>query len=512
MRKIAFLLALVTLLSACFVSCTNNGNANTDTTTNGSATTTTQGNNSGDVTNPVEDLYSDLPTGSYNDDVFTFLLSDLSWCDYDTVYVETTNGDLVNDEVYKRNTYVEDMLKIQIEESVKSASDALTTLRTMKGSNDNLYNCYYGTAGQCNTMALEGLLVDMNDMTEINQTKPWWDSGFNDALKINDSSYVLFGDMNVTYVGGTFALGFNTNLITEYRLNSPYEHYQNGTWTWDTMYQMLEVVSEDVNGDGSYHTFDSDIFGLVGHANQIRCFIMSSGIELTTRNANGIPELNSDQEAYTDAYREMMNKFVLPENCLFKGCTLDKNLYDEYNTSNIAASATEGYVQIFNDGRSLFHLNGISAFKACRNASVPYGLVCIPKYKATQQDYISVKYSGVGGVAIPAGFDEDGLSMNATVVECMAAYSYKYVTPAFVEITLYYKYAKDEQSVNILKSLIENTGYCDLAFLYDWAGISSNIQKQSEARRTEISAFLGGIKSKFDRAAESTYDMTAQTP
>ena len=72
-----------------------------------------------------------------------------------------------------------------------------------------------------------------------------------------------------------------------------------------------------------------------------------------------------------------------------------------------------------------------------------------------------------------SGFSDNDMERNAAIIENMAAYNHKNVIPQFIEITLYYKYAKNPQSLDMLKIMLSRTGFSDLAFLYNWGSISN---------------------------------------
>ncbi len=48
---------------------------------------------------------------------------------------------------------------------------------------------------------------------------------------------------------------YNKELIEQAGLQDPYEHYEAGTWTWDTFEQYLEALRVDLDGDGTYDQY-----------------------------------------------------------------------------------------------------------------------------------------------------------------------------------------------------------------------------------------------------------------
>lgn len=498
MRKLAFFLALLMLVGTAACACaSSDAEPQTADTTASPDTTGTDSQ-----TEPVETSVLDtLPTGTYDGYEFNFLTVDISWCDYEGLNVEEITGESVNDAMFKRNQIVAEKLGVVFGETICSESEAQNAVKKQVLTNEKTYDVWQTTSSAANSLALSGNLMNLSDSVNFDFSKPWWDQAYNEDSNVRDDNgvYVAFGDLCLTFVGGTFVLGFNTQMIEDYGLESPYTHWNNGTWTWDVMHQMCTQVNTDKNGDGNKTSLDSDIFGMIGHVNQIKHFIMSSGASLLTTGADGTLCMNSDNEKYYDAFTRVMELFVNDTSCVF---TTAYSGYSTYNSS--VNSGIEGYIQIFNEGRALFHLNLTAAFKSCREAEIGYGIVGLPKYDGAQDDYYNIAYANVRGMAMPASFTDDEFERNAVILENLAAYSHEYVVPAFVEITLYYKYAKDSTSVQILSDIMSSEKYCDQAFAYNWAGCISLIEQLAISHRTSITSALKGIESKFNKAILQT--------
>lgn len=79
---------------------------------------------------------------------------------------------------------------------------------------------------------------------------------------------------------------------------------------------------------------------------------------------------------------------------------------------------------------------------------------------------------------------------------------------AFIESTLYTKYAQDERSVGILRKMYEGNTYCDIAFLYDWGGVSGTVERAHCNLRDNITSELAKISEKFTQDASKTLGKT----
>lgn len=58
---------------------------------------------------------------------------------------------------------------------------------------------------------------------------------------------------------GTMMCYYNKTMFEEYGVTTPKEHFLAGNWTWDTLLQTMEAMTQDVNSDGK-----TDTYGLNG--------------------------------------------------------------------------------------------------------------------------------------------------------------------------------------------------------------------------------------------------------
>lgn len=144
---------------------------------------------------------------------------------------------------------------------------------------------------------------------------------------------------------------FNKDLFDAYNLTSPYEYYRNDTWTWDTMIELAEALTQDTDGDG-----ENDQWGLSLVENYFP-FLFSNGATLMEEDANGkwVYTLNSPKaiEAFEfyadlsskglatpwngDEKRDRIDPFVqgkvgmMPSNIARLGNTLAPQMADNYS-------------------------------------------------------------------------------------------------------------------------------------------------------------------------------------
>lgn len=459
-------------------------------------------------TEPVETSVLDLlPSENYNNYDFNILTVAFNWSDYEQMLAEELTGEAVNDAVYKRNEIIKEKLGIKFGELIcTDEGEKNDILKKQVMSNGKEYDMIQVGSVAGNALAREGYLADLNGLVNLSFDNPWWDKDFNSITNVSRDGavYVAYGALSLPYVGSTFTLAFNHQIVKDYGLESPYTHWDNGTWTWDVMHQMCAQVNTDKNGDGSPTTLESDIFGLTSINNQISHFMMSSGVSLINKDDEGTITLNMENEKYFDVFARYVNTFIDGTCCVISGAYPG---YSAMQKVTMAATGLGAYVTIFNEGRSLFVMTLPTALKYNRDSEVEFGIIGLPKYDEKQEDYVNVVFNGTYGVAVPGNQTDDELERTAAVLENLAAYSEEYVMPVYVENTLHYKYARDETSVRVLTQIMGGPKYCDPAFAYDWGGIYERVVMYVCANRPSIASALKGIEKKFNKeAAEAVGD------
>ncbi len=91
----------------------------------------------------------------------------------------------------------------------------------------------------------------LNDLTNYVEAHPTWDinaPGYNhfydvitDFFKSEGKPYAIPAEVN------PMGIGYNIDMFEEFGVTTPYEHWQNDTWTWDTF---LETAKEMMRGEG----------------------------------------------------------------------------------------------------------------------------------------------------------------------------------------------------------------------------------------------------------------------
>ena len=355
-------------------------------------------------------------------------------------YAEEETGDIINDAVYRRNETVKSLFNIEItaiESSETKADDAVNTIL----AGDDQYDILLPHSRSAFQYAIQNTLVNLNDVKTIDTSKEWWSKDIVDSANINGHLYVLDGDISTHRLHYAFAMYFNKRIFDELGLDYPYQMALDGTWTFDQFSKLVKQGSKDINGDGLIRV-DDDQFGYyTWHAYGPIQVLYSGGQRIYSKNAKGIPALTLNSTKTV----EIFSKF-------FSLCNSEDVL--------MLGAAQAPKEDPFTSGRAMFADKDLGSAKTMRSMNDEFGIVPWPKF-TDNDEYCTVINGHASLLCMPitvSDYDRSG-----KIVEALCAFGNRDVIPAFYDVSLKTKFARDyesEKMIDIIRdSLIYDIGY-----------------------------------------------------
>ena len=402
-----------------------------------------------DVTVSEEErLYGDLPTGSYNGYEFNVLQYKETTAATATVLTEMT-GNPIEDALYERMLAVEERLDVSFVNHLNDLAETVTLLRNSIAGGLDEYDVYWGhSTTTVSSFLAEGYLADMNTIDAFDFSKPWWDKTANENLALDEHLYMAFGDVNIYLFDFHSALLFNKDVTDQYG-EDLYGMVENGTWT---MEQFIRVATDTAlpAADGSKKY---DRMAYTGYAQATMFgFIHGTGVELFTRDENGIPSLETVSESYLNvltAYGE-----------LFRDRSLCK-------TDDMEMMIT------FASGEATFVSCGVGQLGGLREETFHYGLLPFPKRDTAQTAYISFVSNQIQPMVIPKS--ASNAERTGVILENLAAESYRIVRPEYFQVLLESKYVRDPESLNNMKMLFDSETRFEIEHVYAWNSFENDV-------------------------------------
>lgn len=484
------LLALCAALLLSAVGCSDSG---TNETTADTSVTQTED------TTPVETEFNwknGLDVQDYGGYTFTMLNGNVAtWYSYTLNVPEESTGEPVNDAFYERNMRVNELYNVEITESV--VSDSMADLRNAVKAGSNDFDMALVTLMNSYAVAMENNIYDLNTIDTFDFSHVWWDQNAVEDLTINNKLYFVTGSADTTRLDSIRALFFNQDMIREHDLEDPYTLVDEGKWTMDKFAELCRSVVADVDGDGEMT--DTDRYGWISYT-AIMTDLLINGMDNrymyvdseTGRVANG-----TLSEGFYDAFSKIYDLVNSPDNAVF-------DIRASKHSGHLRGLGDRIQEQIFVENGALFYSECLAWSRVMREMEADFGIVPPPKLNEEQDRHYSIILNPFMEM-IPVTAED--VNRTATILEAYNAASHDTVVPAYVDITLSGKVARDTDTVRMLNLVFEELAYnlhfTTIGTLRSTAesvvssGKDNNLISKLEAQEKSVNTALDKINAFF---------------
>ena len=364
-------------------------------------------------------------------------------------YVEEMTGEIVNDTVYERNALVSERLNVNIEafeaEGWETYNNAIASMRSSIMAADGAFDIIAGWSARIPALSLEGLMTDINSLPHINLEQPWWNQSSVEELNIAGKLHFVTGDIAKSLLSAMFLFSFNQKLANDYELENLYDVVKENRWTIDYVYEISSAAYIDTNGDGQ--ATEADSYGLITSCiNDADSFLQGCQVSMISRDENGFPVLDVDEERMTTIVEKVYNLFWNNPGC---------------------RSHTAGLTErvIFVEGRSLLVTASLGDLATTfAEMEDDFGVLPYPMLDEAQGKYGTRVQDALSLWCVP--IDAKNPEMSAAVLEALAAQSYRTVTPAYYDVALKNRYSRDEETAEMI-DLIQSSALINFEQLYN---------------------------------------------
>ncbi|MBE6561749.1 MAG: hypothetical protein E7662_11560 [Ruminococcaceae bacterium] len=406
------------------------------------------------------------------------------WTPKDIIAEEIT-GETLNDAVFKKNSLLQQKYNCTITTDQVGTNACFTTISQLVQADDDAYDIIMPFCTVAAKLALEKALYSLNDIGNIDISKPWWSTQFTEDTRIGAKNYFLTGDVCETFMRATYAVFFNKTAIGDFHLDNPYELVKGGKWTYEKLHQMGTVYAGDLNGDAVIKS--DDRVGLIIVANQIEALYCASGEKLVVSGEKGFSFIGDNERSI----RVLENIYSLFKDKNVVLCISDtgRRAEDHVSLDTVVAGETA-----FSAGHVLFLTGTMNNATALRESDADFGIIPIPKAEEAQKDYYSFCNMSVSGCAIIPITVRD-TAKSSILLEDMAYHSRTYYTPAYYETTLKFKASRDSESAEML-DLIYERRTADIGSLYSVGNAMTELQALIyPAEQNGFASFFASKKS-----------------
>ncbi len=402
---------------------------------------------------------ADLPERDFGGETFTFYgrIYENVWSASDILSHEE-DGEQINDAVYARTAYIEDTYNLALDVIESKTETCTTELKKLITAGDDSFEAIVCDVYDSGALAVDGMLYDLNGLEHIDLSREWWAQSTNASLSIANRQYYATGDIFIIDNKATRIFFFNKDIIRDLDMENPYDLVESDKWTLDKYIELSEAALYDLNGDNTY-TRDADRYGTMAQTQLGAVLYFASGNLLTGKDKDDLPYALCGTDHALSVMTGISEKIAgLPS----------------ISTSGESSGGHHpDNIDFFMDGRVLFAPEVLVHIETMRDCSVDIGILPPPKYDEAQDKYYCYADGWcVNVLSVPTtNTNPDDI---AFVLEAMAADSKNNLTPAYFDVVLTDKYARDAQSVRML-DLILNSVVMDNANIFSWGNIESTV-------------------------------------
>ena len=361
---------------------------------------------------------------------------------YDIV-VDELIGEALNDATYNRNKAIEDKFNCIIAEiNVAGQGDANSMLNKSVKAGIPSYDFMLCRMQSYQNLGASGSIIDLNSLEYVDFKYPWWDQNSVKDLSILNKQFMVCSDITISDNGATGVFVFNKKLLADNGLDDPYKLVKDGNWTLEKFFSMTKEVSKDLDGDGKMTA--TDRYGFFYQRDTVLSFLNGSGERVGKKDENDVPYITIGSES---AISNIIYTF--------------ENLYDKtacFNVMHLTGDFNIGMDNMFQNDQALFMWIRMVNIVPLRSMPTDFGVLPIPK-KDTSQNYYSCDVNSWTGLGITVPATAEDLESTGIFLESYAAESRKRVKPAYYDVLLSGKVARDDESLEMLDIIFGNRTY-----------------------------------------------------
>lgn len=383
------------------------------------------------------------------------------------------NGETINDTLYQRDRYVQELCNTEIEYVAESSGTCTTKFRNSILAQENEYSMLVDAATQICKITAEGVLADINELPYIATDSNYWSNLTAQNCQVVGKLYFLCGDIMPVIYTIPSCIFMNINIAEDYKITADdiYNTVLDDKWTLDKLISFTKDISVDLNNDDIISA-DEDFVGYLTESGQLAASVLAvgSGIELCEYDNSGKLSVN----LMTEKVFSLIEK-VQP--------------LVEY-----ASGGGDNFHATFTSDRALFSQHYTSsAYTRYRDMRSDFAILPIPKYNEEQTSYYSLMNPwGAAFVAFPSNADTEFVGY---VAENMAIYSYNNLRNAVYEEAFKLKGARDDFSAKMLDLIFDNL-YLDNNAIYNFGG-STTVLSDAIFNKADFASEFAGIETKI---------------
>lgn len=457
MRRFIALLLVISMLACALIACSDSPDKGQDPSDSKADTSSDNANNDGlDANGKYTTGLPEATIKQWAGTEFNIRTVELQNARMQLDFTEASSDDPVDQAVYLRTDYLERTMGIDFIDNIVPDyySAGFTPMDTLIESGDNTFYLANVRCIESIVTWANGNLYLFDQLNYVDLSRGYWAQDLNPELTLAGMQYIAVGAADLNVYDFMFTLLFSKDLFQQ-RKNlkdvNLYDLVREGKWTVDKMQEVMLNAYYDANSNDVMDA--NDDYGYLADTRMVIPHFLDSCEALSvTKDQNDYPVLNFQNDKFYD----VMSK-------AFEIMWDDSNWFSKYSGDNDVPSQC---IKMFMNNQSLFLDCSFKFVPSLRGMESEFGIIPYPKWTENQNDY-HARVSYFFSLIVPNTCKD--IDLAAVVLEVMNCYSANEVIPAYKNVALQSKIARDEESAEMLDIIFDHrtidlgdTTFCDL--------------------------------------------------
>ncbi|MCR4905658.1 MAG: hypothetical protein K6A33_06210, partial [Clostridiales bacterium] len=364
-----------------------------------------------------------------------------NWADT-RMFAEETNGEILNDALFSREQKVEELYGCSLEE-LKTQNNSGADMSKAVKAGDHVCDAAMVFDASVSGVLTQGVLLPWNEL-DLDLSNPWWDSAATEQYNFFGIQAAVSGAYSLYNYSTRHCYVFNSDLLESSAPGTDlYSEVREGRWTVDRMYELGALGVLDLNGDGEMKTAD-DQWGIVSSVTRhYSAMLAGAGVKYIGRDEEGNLLFAIPANEYA---QNVISKLVQ--------LNVGNDIYTS-GTNDIGGGAES---PVFYNGRAMFIAAYVGEAARMRDIEFNIGIVPPPKFTEDQDRYYSLVEGGAQCV-LPKTLAGEAAAAASVLLDAFAYYSFVESVPAYIDVVLMTKVARNEDSSEMLEACFDSSFY-----------------------------------------------------
>ena len=489
-KWIALLLALIMIVGT-FAACGSTPSDPKESDNNQSTETKQGGEGESDSAKETKEAPK-LPSKKY-DTVLKVLhwTVDESWIPWEEICLPDWTGDAMDDAIYARTAELDEKYGIALENEYLRTDQITTSVTNMIMTEEDDYQMIVQRGYQFQFLMTTDSFADISALPYVDTTKSYWNQDSIDTFTFGGTTLFAASDMLLLDKGATAAVIFNTSIAHDHGWGGSYFYDLVNDKEW-TLAKMVEVAADAYDdADGDSKTSAGDVFGATGGDDPIHFMLNGAGERFC---------VNTGDDSFLKYTFEKERCYDIVMD------TLDMLLYEDFYLSE--RTVKESIEQPFINNQVLFDISRVKQVNAYRVMDQDYGILPIPMYDDTQDEYyseISPHHDSLMAIPHTAVRNDVQAEAIGVALEAMSYISSLDVYPVLYDVVISTKGTRDQESKEMLNIIFNNRVY-DIGIIFDFGYFANTALRMAKTGSSDIVSKYEAVKDQIDKEIEKVVD------